>query len=240
MIPLCTSVAPQRMPWANYALIGINVVGFAYELILGPQVEHIVQVYGWIPANFSQALQHGTVPALAPLLLCMFLHGGWMHLFGNLLYLYIFGGNVEDRLGHGRYVLFYCVGGALAILIQTGDREHVLEELLARLGEAPFGDGVALGRQPIEDEREELGEAVARIVHERDERHCRDRLRALRCRKAAMREMHDENPHDGRKQHSEAGKNGGLVGECELDLCELHAQLALLGEREPLRSIERW
>ena len=119
MIPLCTSVAPQRMPWANYALIGINVVGFAYELILGPQVEHIVQVYGWIPANFSQALQHGTVPALAPLLLCMFLHGGWMHLFGNLLYLYIFGGNVEDRLGHGRYVLFYCVGGALAILIQT-------------------------------------------------------------------------------------------------------------------------
>ncbi len=119
MIPLCTSVTPQRVPWVNYTLIGINVACFAYELTLGPQVEEIVQTYGWIPANFSHALQQGTVPSLAPLFLCMFLHGGWMHLLGNLLYLYIFGGNIEDRLGHGRYLFFYCIGGALAVLIQT-------------------------------------------------------------------------------------------------------------------------
>lgn len=103
----------------NYALIGTNIACFVYELMLGPQVEEMVLAYGWIPANFFHALQHGTVPVLAPLFLCMFLHGGWMHLLGNLLYLYIFGGNIEDRLGHGRYLLFYCVGGALAVLIQT-------------------------------------------------------------------------------------------------------------------------
>jgi membrane associated rhomboid family serine protease len=119
MIPLCTSVAPQRVPWVNYALIGTNVACFAYELMLGPQVVEFVQVYGWVPANFFHALQQGTTPILTPLFLCMFLHGGWMHLIGNLLYLYIFGGHIEDRLGHGRYFVFYCIGGALAILIQT-------------------------------------------------------------------------------------------------------------------------
>jgi membrane associated rhomboid family serine protease len=119
MIPLCTSVTPQRVPWVNYALIGINVACFAYELTLGPQVEEMMQAYGWVPAKFAHALQQGTMPALAPLFLCMFLHGGWMHLLGNLLFLYIFGGNIEDRLGHTRYLLFYCIGGALAVLIQT-------------------------------------------------------------------------------------------------------------------------
>jgi membrane associated rhomboid family serine protease len=49
----------------------------------------------------------------------MFLHGSWAHLLGNMLYLYIFGGNVEDRLGHVRYLVFYCVGGVIAVLVQT-------------------------------------------------------------------------------------------------------------------------
>ncbi len=119
MIPLRTSVTQHRTPWVNHTLIGLNLVFFAYELALGPQVETLVRVYGWVPANFSQALERGTFPALSPLLSCMFLHGNWAHLLGNLLYLYIFGGNVEDRLGHVRYLVFYCAGGVTAVLVQT-------------------------------------------------------------------------------------------------------------------------
>jgi len=119
MIPLRTSVTQHRTPWVNHALIGLNLAFFAYELALGPQIENMVRAYGWIPANFSQAIERGTVPAFAPLLFCMFLHGSWAHLLGNLLYLYIFGGNVEDRLGHIRYLVFYCTGGVVAVLVQT-------------------------------------------------------------------------------------------------------------------------
>ncbi|MGE4096431.1 MAG: rhomboid family intramembrane serine protease, partial [Candidatus Binatia bacterium] len=75
--------------------------------------------YGWIPEQFFRAVQQGGVPPLLALLVSMFLHGSWLHLLGNLLYLYIFGGNVEDRLGHLRYVVFYCVGGIVATLVQT-------------------------------------------------------------------------------------------------------------------------
>lgn len=119
MIPLRTSVTQQQVPWVNHVLIGANLALFAYELALGPQVENFVQTYGWVPATFSQALEQGTVPPLSPLLFCMFLHGSWAHLLGNLLYLYIFGGNVEDHLGHLRYLIFYSVGGMIAVLVQT-------------------------------------------------------------------------------------------------------------------------
>jgi len=119
MIPLRTSVVPQRTPWGNYTLIGLNLAVFAYELALGSQIEDVVRAYGWVPAKFSHALEHGTLPSFSPLLFCMFLHGSWAHLIGNLLYLYIFGGNVEDRLGHIRYLVFYCIGGVMAVLVQT-------------------------------------------------------------------------------------------------------------------------
>lgn len=119
MIPLRTSVTQQHLPWVNHTLIGLNLAFFAYELALGPQIEALIQTYGWVPANFSLSFDLKVVPALLPLLSCMFLHGNWAHLLGNMLYLYIFGGNVEDRLGHIRYLLFYCAGGVTAILVQT-------------------------------------------------------------------------------------------------------------------------
>jgi membrane associated rhomboid family serine protease len=119
MIPLRSTIPPQQLPWVNYTLVGINATLFAYEVALGPQMDSFVLAYGWVPANISQALLQGHLPALAPLLLSMFLHGGWLHLGGNLLYLHIFGGNVEDRLGHVRYFCFYYCGGVVAMLIQT-------------------------------------------------------------------------------------------------------------------------
>ncbi|NOT53761.1 MAG: rhomboid family intramembrane serine protease [Deltaproteobacteria bacterium] len=119
MIPIRTTVLPQRVPWANYALIGANLVVFAYELTLGVRIEAFVWDYGWVSANFSQALHQQVLPPLFPLLSCMFLHGSWLHLLGNLLYLHIFGGSVEDRCGHVRYLIFYCVGGMVAVFVQT-------------------------------------------------------------------------------------------------------------------------
>jgi len=119
MIPLYSTIPTQRFPWVNYSLIGTNVALFAYETTLGIHLESFLLAHGWVPAGFSQSLAHGQVPGLAPLLVSMFLHGNWLHLFGNLLYLHIFGGNVEDRLGSLRYLCFYCVGGVVAVLVQT-------------------------------------------------------------------------------------------------------------------------
>ena len=74
-----------------------------------------------VPLRLTLALRFGEEPLPAPaltLLTSMFLHGGWLHLIGNMWYLWIFGDNVEDRLGHVRYLVFYLSGGILAALIQ--------------------------------------------------------------------------------------------------------------------------
>ena len=119
MIPLRTTISPHRLPVVTYALISANIALFAYEITLAGRLQPFWFSYGWVPASFSQALMDGRVPALAPLLTSMFLHGSWLHLLGNLLYLHIFGGNVEDCLGHLRYLCFYYLGGVVAVLVQT-------------------------------------------------------------------------------------------------------------------------
>ena len=119
MIPLGSTIPPQRIPWVTYAFIGTNVGVFAYELHLGPQLESFLLNYGWVPSRFSLAILQFQFPPLASLLTSIFLHGGWLHLFGNLFFLYVFGRHVEDRLGYGRYLSFYCLGGAIAMLVQT-------------------------------------------------------------------------------------------------------------------------
>ena len=67
MIPIRTTALPQRTPWVNYSLIGANLVVFAYELTLGVRIEAFVWDYGWVSANFSQALHQQTLPPLLPL-----------------------------------------------------------------------------------------------------------------------------------------------------------------------------
>jgi rhomboid family protein len=134
MIPLRALVPTQRFPLVTYALIGANVALFAYEITLAGRVQSFWLVYGWVPASFSQALRDGQVPTLVPLFTCMFLHGSWFHLFGNLLYLHIFGGKVEDRLGHLRYLCFYCLGGIIAILVQTYAAPHASTPMIGASG----------------------------------------------------------------------------------------------------------
>lgn len=103
----------------NYALIGINVLAFFFELSLGTHLQSFVQVFGVVPERAISIVTREPELihyAVFPFFTSMFLHGGWLHLLGNMLYLYIFGDNVEDALGHVRYLLFYLACGVVASL----------------------------------------------------------------------------------------------------------------------------
>jgi len=117
MIPLHDSVPAQGRPVVTWTLIGLNVWVFLNEVLLGPELEAFVQMWGFIPARyfFLAAIDPSDwIGRYLPLLTSMFLHGGWAHLLGNMVYLWIFGDNVEDRLGHLRYLAFYLVAGMSA------------------------------------------------------------------------------------------------------------------------------
>ena len=121
MIPLRDTTKSRTVPFVNYALITVCVLVFLVELSIGPRIEIFVRSFGIIPERLSSALHEGhlSLRSFLPLLTSMFLHGGWMHLIGNMLYLYIFGDNVEDRLGHAAYLLFYILSGTGAALIEV-------------------------------------------------------------------------------------------------------------------------
>ncbi len=119
MIPLRDNVRSSTAPLVTVALIAINLLVFLHERALGPHLERFVLAYGLVPARLVHWPGDPLDPArFLPLLTSMFWHGGWLHLLGNLLYLWIFGDNVEDKLGHGRYLVFYLLGGLGAALVQ--------------------------------------------------------------------------------------------------------------------------
>jgi len=110
MIPLSDVIPSRTVPVVTAGLIIVNVLVFLYEQTLSePLLQQFVANYALIPAWFS-------VPALFT---SQFLHSGWMHIISNMLYLWIFGDNVEDRLGHVRFLLFYLGAGAAAAVLQT-------------------------------------------------------------------------------------------------------------------------
>ncbi len=88
-----------------------------YQFTLGEEVTDFIYAYGVIPYRFMHLFTSHPVELLTPLF-AMFLHGGWLHVIGNMLYLYIFGDNVEDILGHGRYLVFYLICGVASFLVQ--------------------------------------------------------------------------------------------------------------------------
>lgn len=126
MIPLRDSARPRRGAVINPILILVNVIVFLYEVSLN-QRELMVFILRWgvIPARVSDLgallgdVLGGDWAAPATLVTATFLHGGWMHLLGNMLYLWVFGDNIEDRLGRARYVLFYLGTGVLANYAQV-------------------------------------------------------------------------------------------------------------------------
>ena len=110
MIPLRDVIPSRTTPYITITLIGLNVLAWFYELALPRDVLPLfLQMYGVVPADF-------TVPSL---ITSMFLHGSWMHIIGNMLYLWIFGDNIEDQFGHGRFLVFYLLSGIAAALGQV-------------------------------------------------------------------------------------------------------------------------
>ena len=105
----------QRLtPWVNYGLIATNILVFLYEITLSPIDLNLFFVrWGLIPAEISNGED------LHTLVTDMFLHGGWLHIFGNMLFLWIFGDNVEDTMGHIKYFLFYILCGIAGNLGQV-------------------------------------------------------------------------------------------------------------------------
>lgn len=116
MLPLYDNIRSRRFPVMNWILIGLNLYVFIYILRLEPSNrERMLYLYGMIPANLDwfQPITWTT------LFTSMFLHAGWFHLLSNMWTLYIFGDNIEDRLGSIRYLIFYLIGGIIAGLMQA-------------------------------------------------------------------------------------------------------------------------
>jgi membrane associated rhomboid family serine protease len=117
MIPLGDSVPSERTPFLTYTLIAINVLVFFWQLVLGPYAEGFIYTWGTTPVEILHWQQNPWV--LSTLVTSVFLHGGWLHLIGNMLYLAIFGDNVEGIMGHRRFLAFYLVCGVAANLAQV-------------------------------------------------------------------------------------------------------------------------
>jgi len=123
MIPLRVDIFRARAAIVNGLLILVNVLAFFYELTLSARTGRLlVYKFGLTPSH-EQLLfaRHGiNLPqAVLPLFTSMFLHGGWMHLLGNMLFLWVFGGAVEEALGHFQYLIFYLVCGVGSALVHT-------------------------------------------------------------------------------------------------------------------------
>jgi hypothetical protein len=121
MIPLKDTIPSKRVPFVTWLIIVINILVFCWELTLGPRLESSLLAYSFQPARFFGHDPHHIDAAsrFLPLLTSMFLHGGWLHLLGNMLFLFVFGDNVEDSFGHGPYVVFYVFCGAVSAITQA-------------------------------------------------------------------------------------------------------------------------
>ena len=116
MIPLYDTLRSRRFPIVNWMLIVLNGMAFYYELKLGEEgLFRFIHTWGLVPSQLASA------PAAAwpTLFTSMFLHGGWFHILSNMWVLFIFGDNVENRMGSGRYLIFYLLCGIAAALTQT-------------------------------------------------------------------------------------------------------------------------
>lgn len=123
MIPIRDQIPTRRVPIINYLLIVANILVFVLQWMAGPNEEILIYQYALIPVNFTTQLN---LENFANIFTSMFMHAGLLHLAGNMLYLWIFGDNVEDSMGLFKYLLFYLIGGVVAalthILINPGSQ----------------------------------------------------------------------------------------------------------------------
>src|SRR5580704_13051387 len=132
MIPLSDDAPRFSTPFVTYFIIALNTLIFVFELSVGAQGQRalngLILQFGVVPIHFERALAGASAPSLTglflPILTAMFLHGSWLHVIGNMWFLWIFGDNIEDYLGHFTYLLFYLVSGFAAavahILLNAG------------------------------------------------------------------------------------------------------------------------
>ena len=114
VLPIRDIQPRHSFPLVTIVIIVINFLCFFYELSLGQRLEGFLRASAFVPAEYFQP--GGAVADARSVLLSMFLHGGWMHLLGNMLYMWIFADNVEDRMGRFRFVIFYLGCGWIATL----------------------------------------------------------------------------------------------------------------------------
>jgi membrane associated rhomboid family serine protease len=116
MIPLRDTLRPRRFPIVNWLIILANAAAFYYELRIGSSaLNSFINTWGLVPARFWADPQITWITIFS----AMFLHGGWFHILSNMWVLFIFGDNVEDRMGSGRYLIFYLLSGVAAGLMQA-------------------------------------------------------------------------------------------------------------------------
>jgi membrane associated rhomboid family serine protease len=123
VVPLNDDNPIRITPYVTYGLIALNVLVFLFELTLSPQaLDSLFYMAAVVPAELTQSLQGQPIPEGFPewstLITSQFLHGGWLHLIGNMLYLWVFGNNLEEQMGRLRYLVFYLLCGVLAGLTQ--------------------------------------------------------------------------------------------------------------------------
>lgn len=156
MIPIRGAPARHRWPWVTVGLIALNVAIFLYMLHIGPKAAaNLFLQRGAVPAHLSRfklLSSHRSLWLLATMFSSLFLHAGWVHLLGNMWFLWVFGEALEDNLGHGRYLAFYLFVGFFACLIYvmaasslsapligaSGAIAGVLGGYLVRLPQAPI------------------------------------------------------------------------------------------------------
>lgn len=117
MFPLRDSLRARRFQWVTLTLVILNIVGFVLEVQGG--IDRVVDTWGLVPAHLVRGLSEGHPAALLRVGSSMFLHGDLLHLLGNLWFLWIFGDNVEDRLGRVGFVAFYLTCGVVAAVSQV-------------------------------------------------------------------------------------------------------------------------
>ena len=115
MIPIRHTLPRRTTPIVNRSLVATNVIIFLGQLVSGPLAETLVRVFGFIPSRLIQpaAFHYAWWEAALTLVTSLFLHGGFVHLFGNMVYLWVFGDAIEDAFGHAGYLLFFVACGAI-------------------------------------------------------------------------------------------------------------------------------
>lgn len=122
MIPIRDSIPSRRRPLVVYTLVALNALVFWHELSLGEEVVHFFYTYGLVARDFWAT--ESAAARFGPVLTSMFLHAGWVHFLSNMLFLWVFGDNVEDRMGRGRFTVFYLSCGAVAAFAQLVATPH--------------------------------------------------------------------------------------------------------------------